>query len=79
MWLRFDDTGGDGGDVIGVPSTERPELWRVRPFDPEHSYLMLKVSGDAGIDGDVMPVGNGPDSRIVSLVRGWIEAGAPIR
>ena len=84
LWLRFDVGGpgserGDVGDVIGVPSTERPELWRVRPFDPERSYLMLKVAGDAGIDGDVMPVGNGPDPRIVSLVRAWIEAGAPTR
>src|SRR5271154_7087764 len=34
---------GDGGDVVDVPSTERPSMVRVKPFDPDNSYLYLKV------------------------------------
>jgi hypothetical protein len=68
---------GDGGDVIGIPSYERPDLLRVKPFDPESSYLYLKVLGDGGIEGGRMPLGGTFDERGVELVRGWIEAGAP--
>ena len=68
---------GIGGDVIGVPSTERPDLERVRPFDPLNSYLYLKVRGDGGIDGGRMPLGAAPDPRIPDLVESWVEAGAP--
>ncbi len=28
-----------GADLVGVPSTERPDLVRVKPFAPEESYL----------------------------------------
>lgn len=68
---------GPGGDVIGVRSAERPDLARVVPGAPEASYLYLKVRGDGGIDGDVMPQDRGYDARVDRLVRDWIVAGAP--
>jgi hypothetical protein len=68
----------DGGDVIDVPSTERPELLRVRPGAPDESYLYLKVRGDGGIDGARMPLGAPFDPRLPALVATWIEAGAPV-
>lgn len=68
---------GAGGDVVDVPSTERPDLVRVRPFDPSNSYLFLKLRGDGGIDGGRMPPGAGEDPRIAEIVQRWIEAGAP--
>ncbi len=69
---------GAGGDVIGVRAAERPELVRVAPGSPEASYLYLKVRGDGGIDGDVMPQDRGYDPRVDRLVRDWIAAGAPV-
>ena len=69
----------DGGDVIGVRSIERPELFRVAPGDPLQSYLYLKVLGDGGIDGGRMPKNAGfYDPRLPPLIYEWIEAGAPI-
>lgn len=68
---------GAGGDVVDVPSTERPALVRVRPFDPPDSYLYLKVVGEGGIDGGRMPLGAPDDPRVADLVLRWIEAGAP--
>lgn len=68
---------GDGGDVIDVASFERPELVRVKPFDPEASYLYLKVLGDGGIDGGRMPLLGTFDERAPVLIHDWIEAGAP--
>jgi hypothetical protein len=63
--------------VVGVPSTERPELERVRPFDSAASYLYLKVVGDGGIEGGRMPLDGVADPRTPALVGAWIEAGAP--
>ncbi len=65
-----------GGDIVDVPSTERPALVRVKPRDPASSYLFLKVAGDGGIDGDVMPAGTRRDPRIPALIGDWIAAGA---
>lgn len=65
------------GDVIGVASSERPDLLRVKPFDPEHSYLYFKVASDGGIDGSPMPLDQTFDPRIPALVEAWIRAGAP--
>ena len=63
--------------LIGVPSTERPELLRVRRGDPASSYLYLKIRGDGGIEGGRMPLGMPIDPRLAPLVFSWIEAGAP--
>lgn len=68
---------GERGDLVEVPSTERPEMVRVRPFQPESSYLFLKVRGDGGIEGGRMPLDAPEDPRIADVVRSWIEAGAP--
>lgn len=66
----------DGGDLIDVPSSERPELFRVEPFAPSKSYLILKLRGDGGIEGGRMPLGGPYDRRIAPLFETWIEAGA---
>lgn len=68
---------GADGDLVNVPSTQRPDLVRVRPYDPPRSYLYLKVLGDGGIDGGRMPLDDVQDLRTVDLVASWIEAGAP--
>jgi hypothetical protein len=63
--------------LVNVRSTERPELFRVKPYDPINSYAYLKVLGDGGIEGGRMPL-NGPyDERLPPLMLAWIEAGAP--
>ncbi len=68
---------GNKGDVINVRSTERPDLVRVAPNDLAMSYLYLKVLEDGGVEGGRMPLGSPYDPRIESLVRTWIDAGAP--
>jgi hypothetical protein len=74
LFLRL----GANGDVVNVPSTEKPDEMRVRPFDPDASYLYAKVIGlDGGTEGGRMPLGAPDDDRIPALILGWIEAGAP--
>lgn len=65
------------GSTVNVPSNEMPGLMRVKPGDPDNSYLYRKIRG-VGITGGRMPQG-GPylSQADIDKVKGWIEAGAP--
>jgi len=67
---------GPGGDLVNVPSTERPALDRVTPGEVQSSYLYLKVVGDGGIEGGRMPLDGPFDPRLPPFIASWIEAGA---
>ena len=69
--------GSEFATILNVPSSERPDLFRVKPGDPLQSYLYLKVLGDGGIDGGRMPLGADFDPGIPEMFFAWIEAGAP--
>jgi len=69
-------TADDFAQMIDVPSTERPQLFRVTPGSPPTSYLFLKLVADGGIEGGPMP-GGSYNAGLVALFGGWIEAGAP--
>jgi hypothetical protein len=63
--------------VVGVPSTQTPQLQRVAPGDPDNSYLYRKLTG-AGIVGERMPLQMPPlSAEKLKLVRDWIRRGAP--
>src|SRR5207244_11159735 len=42
---------------VNVPSTEQPRLKRVKPGDPNNSYLVRKIQGGPNISGVLMPNG----------------------
>lgn len=71
---------------VNVASTEQPKLKRVKPGDPNNSYLVRKIQGGPNISGVLMPNGcpgvplNGaqcltPD-EIAAIVQ-WITECAP--
>lgn len=64
-------------NIVNRPSTQMPQLMRIRPNDPANSYLYRKVSG-AGITGERMPQFGIPltDAQL-RLIRDWIRRGAP--
>ena len=65
--------------LVNVSSTQKPGMPRIKPGDPDGSYLIRKVEGRTGITGRRMPF-NGPpyltDGQIL-ILRRWIEIGAP--
>jgi hypothetical protein len=63
--------------LVNVPSVEVPELLRVNPGNPDASYIVQKIQGNAAVGGR-MPLG-GPflSQDRIDLVRRWIAAGAP--
>jgi len=64
--------------IVGVPSNEVPGLMRINPGNPDASYLVQKIQGNAA-QGVRMPA-NGPPyltQTQIDLIRGWVAAGAP--
>ena len=62
--------------LVGVPSNEVPSLQRVKPGDPDNSYIIQKLEGHAAV-GARMPFG-GPylDDATIAVIRQWITNGA---
>jgi hypothetical protein len=62
--------------LVGVASTEVPAIERVRPGDPDNSYLIQKLEGHAAV-GARMPFGGPPLSPdTIAAIRLWIADGA---
>jgi hypothetical protein len=72
------DAGNSYALLVNVASAEVPSLLRVNPGNPDASYLVQKIQGNAAV-GARMPA-NGPpflSQAQIDLVRIWIAAGAP--
>jgi hypothetical protein len=70
-------SGQTHASTVNVPSSEQPSLMRVKPGDPDNSYLVRKLAGGPGISGSRMPQG-GPflSAQTLQMVRDWISQGA---
>ncbi|MBI3081950.1 MAG: hypothetical protein HYY94_03380 [Gemmatimonadetes bacterium] len=67
-------------NIVNVPSQELPSMDRVKPGDPDRSYLVHKIQGthlEVGGSGLRMPWGQEPlsDDQI-NRIRAWIQQGA---
>lgn len=63
--------------LVGVPSTEQPNLLRVKPSDPSNSYMLHKIEGAPGIVGAQMPLGEAPlPQATIAAISQWITNGA---
>lgn len=65
------------GNLVNRPSTQRPELLRVAPFDPQASYLVKKIRGDPDIVGSPMPAEGSLSPEARQLIVDWVRRGAP--
>ena len=70
----------DGGNsyalLVGVPSDEQPSILRVKPNDPDSSYLVQKIQGTAA-SGERMPAGMPAlPQATIDTIRQWITNGA---
>jgi hypothetical protein len=77
LGLRL-DAGNSYAALVNVASTEVPSLMRINPGNPDASYLVQKIQGNAAV-GSRMPA-NGPPfltQAQIDLIRGWVAAGAP--
>jgi methionine-rich copper-binding protein CopC len=64
--------------LVGVPSNEQPSLLRVKPGDPDNSYMVRKIENVNGISGQQMPLMEMPLAQAtIDAIRQWITNGAP--
>jgi len=63
--------------LVNIASTEKPELLRVSPGNPDNSYLIHKLEGGPNIVGAQMPLNISPLSQeTINAFRVWISQGA---
>lgn len=62
--------------IVNVRSVETSRL-RIAPGDPDASYLVSKVKGDATITGSRMPLGGALTPAEIALIVDWVRRGAP--
>src|SRR5262245_11110237 len=68
--------------TVNVPSTENPSILRIKPGDPDNSYLVIKI--DDGVPevstrrvGERMPRGLPPlKATEIQTIRQWVKEGA---
>jgi len=64
--------------LVGIAATERPDLARVQPGNPDVSYLIRKLQGGPEIVGAQMPFNLPPlRQETINSIRVWISMGAP--
>ncbi len=77
LTISEDDPGAIYSALVDVPSFVFPEETLVIPGDSENSYLVKKLKGTEGIDGDAMPPPFGlPEEADIDDVVDWINDGA---
>jgi hypothetical protein len=72
--MDLSDANASFNALVGVSSLQQPAILRVAPGDPDNSYLIMKLEGNAGTR---MPFG-GPalDAAVIADIRQWITDGA---
>jgi hypothetical protein len=73
------EAGQSYGNLVDRPADGNSTFDRVEPGDPERSYLIKKLRGDADITGERMPFDGPPflTNEQIAGIAGWIRAGAP--
>ena len=70
-------SGQSYGNLVGVSSAELPAFDRIEPGNALDSYLFMKVTDDARIQGDPMPAsGSGLNANQLQMLASWIADGA---
>ncbi|HET6267363.1 MAG TPA: hypothetical protein VFG11_06560 [Acidobacteriota bacterium] len=76
--LRLDEA-NSYASLVGVPTVESPSFLRVKPGDPDNSYIIRKLEGGPDIVGGQMPLNRTPlDQPTINAIRIWIAQGAPM-
>lgn len=70
------EQGQSYGNIVNVPSTQMPSLMRIKPLEPNNSYLINKIKGE-NISGRRMPQNLPPLTvDVIALFENWVSQGA---
>jgi len=62
--------------LVNVPSSQSPGMLRVKPGDPNNSYLIKKLEGTASVGGQMPRGGPFLPQATIDFIRQWITDGA---
>jgi len=63
-------------NIVNVKSSEDPHFMRIKPTEPDSSYLAMKIEGRQTV-GMRMPLTGGPlTDKQIQVIRSWVAAGA---
>jgi hypothetical protein len=63
-------------NIVNVKSSEAPHFMRIKPSEPDSSYLVMKIEGKQQV-GARMPLTGGPlADKDIQTIRSWVKAGA---
>jgi hypothetical protein len=63
-------------EIVNVKSSEVPHFMRIKPNEPDSSYLVMKIEGKQAV-GAQMPLTGGPlKTEDIKTIISWVEAGA---
>ena len=71
------DGAADYDNIVGVESVAVAGAILVVAGDADGSYLIQKMEGASGIEGDIMPPSGMLDQGTIDQIRDWIDRGAP--
>lgn len=74
--LTLDGGDGDYDALVDAPSAEAAGRVLVVAGSADQSYLIQKMEGNAGIEGDPMPPSGALNQDIIDGIRAWIDEGA---
>jgi hypothetical protein len=73
--------GASYSNLVNVPSQALPSMNRIKPNDPQNSYLLHKIKGTQGTiggSGSQMPLNRSPLlATDIKTIEDWVNAGAP--
>ncbi len=64
-------------NLVNITSTQDGNFLLVNPGDPDNSYLVQKVEGNASFGNPMPPPAGGLPAAQIQAIRDWIAAGAP--
>ena len=70
------DAGSSFANLVEVASNEFPSLFRVAPGDPDASYLIRKLQGEAAVGARMPLIGPPLPQSTIDVIREWISNGA---
>jgi hypothetical protein len=71
------EAGAAYANIVGIPSNQKAPMLRVKPNDPDNSYLVLKITPFTDINGARMPQSGFITDAQRKLVIDWVLRGAP--
>lgn len=70
------DPSANYANLVDVPAESERQYLRIEPFDPDESYVVIKLEGRQQVGGE-MPPGLPLDSVDLTNIRNWVTTGAP--